>query len=328
MEFRERFYLDIARIFPVSYRSHLKEEIKFGGGKFDADTYLGSTTILAILAFLITLLAPYAWSNEFAVRHVGYALIVFVVIELVAYLVVYFKAEDRTKRVEEVISDALQLIASNVRAGMTPYQALKLAARKEFGPLKEEIERATALALGTESFSKTLLRISDRIRSETLERALKLFTTAMKSGGHLATLLEELALDIDNTKSLKKNLVTSTKQYISFIMFTIIIGAPLLLAISIEFVRIVTGMQSKAGSVTAAGLGGLVGEISITPSFLVKLSIIMLLLTSLLACILLGVIIEGKPKYGFKYSPIVIIGSLVAFFVLRYIIANFFGGII
>ena len=329
MRLKERVYLIISRLFPLRYKIYLKQLNVYAGEPFDVDLYLGSATILAFLACVVTLLVPYALANRLNVQFILFAVIAFVLVEAVAYLVIYFKAEDRTKRVEEILPDALQLIGANVRAGMTPYQALKRAARKEFGPLEEEINRATARALGTESFSQLLLDISKRIRSEILERAMELFATSMKSGGRLAKLLEELAHDVEETRSLKRELVTSTKTYIAFIMFTIVIGAPLLLAISIQFVKIITGMQARSGVTDVGfGLGFLAGQIAITPDFLIKLSIWMLIITGLLASMLLGAIAEGKPTYGFRYSPVIVIGSLVVFAVFRYVIGNFFGGLL
>lgn len=329
MKLKERFYLVIAKLFPLRYKLSLKRLVIYSGEYIDVNVYLGSATVLGILSFIATLLVPFAWGMSFQLRYLIYGLSVFGLIELTAYLIIYFKVEDRTKRVEEVLPDALQLIAANVRAGMTPFQALRKAARKEFGPLEEEIHHSTSRALGTESFSKVLLSISKRLKSEILDRAIELFTTAMRSGGHLAKLLEELAKDVEETRSLKKDLVTSTKTYVSFIMFTIIIGAPLLLAISIQFIKVISSMQAKAGvSNVGFGMGFLAGEIIITADFLTKLAIAMLVITSLLASMLLGVVREGKPKYGFRYAPVIIIGTMVAFVVFRYWVGNFFGGLI
>ena len=252
----------------------------------------------------------------------------FIFIQIISYLMVYFKAEERTKRVEDALPDAFQIIAANLRSGMTPFQALKLATRKEFGPLQEEIKYATSMALGTESFSDTLLRMSDRIRSDMLDRALKLFTTAMRSGGHLASLLEELAADISETRALKNELRTSTKTYTAFIMFTIVIGTPLLLAISINFVDMVAKMQAKTGITTAGfGMGFLAGEVTMTADFLTKISLFMLIMTSLLASMLMGVINEGKPKYGLKYAPTIIIGCMVVFFIAKYVVGKYIVGL-
>ncbi len=328
MKTKDKIYLNFARVFPNSHKNHLAKLLIYGGEIKSADYWLGSGTLLALLVMINIILIPWVFFGGFQRLYFIIGLIVFVFIEFLVYLFAYFKAEDRTARIEKALPDALQLIAANLKAGMTPYKAIKLAARKEFGPLAEEIDYATSRSLGTESFETTLLRISERTSSETLDRTLKLFTSAMKSGAHLAKLLEDLGSDISQTRELKNELVTSTKTYTAFILFTIIVGTPLLLAISIHFVTIVSAMQEKSNiSNVGFGLEFLAGKVVITPDFLTKVSLALLVITSILASMLLGVIKEGKEKHGFRYAPMLITGCLIVFYVSKYIIGNVFGNL-
>jgi len=88
----------------------------------------------------------------------------------------------------------------------------------------------------------------------------------------MANLLEDSAKDIAETHGLKKDLVTGTKTYTMFIMFTVVIGAPLLFSISMQFVEIMSGMQGAGATPTddSFGLGMSSGEITITPEFIFK----------------------------------------------------------
>jgi len=221
-----------------------------------------------------------------------------------AYLLLYFKIESRRKQVERVLPDCIQMIASNLRSGMTPFQALRASNRTEFGILKEEIEQAIERSLGTESFEESLLSIRNHVKSEMLDRALRLFTTAMRSGAHLADLLENLSQDLSELQMLKKDLVTTTKTYTMFILFTVIVGAPMLLAVSIRFVGIMADMQQRSD---------IFGSIAITPEFLTMASVILLVVTSLLSASLIGVIKEGKVLSGLLYFPF-IAGACLAMF--------------
>jgi archaeal flagellar protein FlaJ len=327
METRDRFYISFAKFFPYSYQKNLKQLLIYAGDKTPVEIWLGSGNILGLLLFIAISLFPWAYFGNFKLHYFGIGIIAYIMVQFFIYLLIYFKVEDRAKRVEDALPDALQLMSSNLRAGMTPYKALKLSARKEFGPLAEEINEATSMALGTENFTTTLLRISDRVRSETLDRALQLFTSAMRSGGHLAQMLKELADDISQTKQLRDELITNTKTYTAFILFTIIVGTPLLLAISIYFVDVITGMQSKSISGDVGfGMDFLAGKIALTVDFLVKVSIAMLTITGLLASMLLGVIKEGQEKHGLKYAVPIIATCLIMFVVLRAVITNMFGG--
>lgn len=321
MKFIERFYLDFARLFPRKYRNHLKKQFIYAGLKTEADLWLGSLNLVTILFFIIIIILPWSIFNYFQIIYLIIAFFLFFLIHLASYLLVYFKVEDRTKRIEEALPDFLQLISSNLKAGMTPFQALKHSSREEFGPLKEEISYATSRALGTGSFIEVLLTITKRVKSELFERSMKLFTTAMKSGGHLAVLLEELSRDMAETRSLKKELVTNTKTYSAFIMFTIVFGTPLLLSIGVRFVEMITEIQAKVPEGVGFGVGFLVGEIAITAPFLTKVSVALLIITSLLASMLMGVIREGKAKTGFRRFPFIAIACIVIFIITRILIA-------
>jgi Flp pilus assembly protein TadB len=322
-----KIYKRIGSIYPNFIKKKFAQELIYAGETTNVLSFLGSMTVLSLIISLGVLLFPLAFSNNITMLNAFLGILSFIAVIWLSFVLIYFKAEDRTQRVEEVLPDVLQLISSNIRAGMTPYQALRIAARKEFGPLYYEIKNVTSKSLGTKSFEVLLLDIGTRFKSEILERALSLFTTAMHSGGHLAILLNELAVDIEDSRSLKQDLVTATKTYSSFIMFSILISTPLLLAVSIQFLDFITGIHTQSSATAGASLG-LFGEISITVGFLTILSIVLLIVTSLLASLLIGVIKEGKLAYGLRFFPIIATGSLIIFFVLRNLINTFFGGLV
>ncbi len=329
MEIKDRIYRSIIKIYPAGYRKSLRQLYIYAGDeKKNLQGELAPLTIAAVLFAAVVILAQRQFFPDNPIEGILVAISVIVLAELFFYLFIFFKADRRTKKVEEVLPDALQLMASNLQAGMTAFQAMKLAARKEFGPLKEEFDYATTVALGSESFNQALLNVGKKVNSPVLDRAMKLISSSLKSGGHLAGLLEDLAEDIAETRSLKNELVTNTKTYSMFIMFTIIVGAPLLLAISIHFVRIVINMKSSANiSATEFGISFMSGAITLTPEFLTQMSVIILFITSLLACMLFGVISSGKEKYGMKFGPMVVAAALIIFFVAKYLVGQFFAGI-
>jgi len=286
---------------PEGIRKATATKLRYAGKATSPEQYLGGwiTTALAagLAAFAIVRLLhqPYAGIA---------AAFVFLFAQFMAYLLLYFKIESRRKQVERVLPDCIQMIASNLRSGMTPFQALRASNRTEFGILKEEIEQAIERSLGTESFEESLLSIRNHVKSEMLDRALRLFTTAMRSGAHLADLLENLSQDLSELQMLKKDLVTTTKTYTMFILFTVIVGAPMLLAVSIRFVGIMADMQQRSD---------IFGSIAITPEFLTMASVILLVVTSLLSASLIGVIKEGKVLSGLLYFPF-IAGACLAMF--------------
>ena len=324
----DRIYLDFARVLPAGFRQSFQKLVTYAGMKDDGNVYLGKAIMISFLYAIIAFITPFSLFNSFRLDFMIGAIVLLGLGLFLAYLMVYFRAEERTKKVEESLPDTFQMIAANLRAGMTPFKALKSASRGQRTALDEEIEYVTSRAMGTESFGENLLRISERINSDLLDKSMKLFTTSMKSGGRLATLLEELSVDISETQALKNELKTSTKTYTAFIMFTILFGTPLLLAISVNFVKMITSMQAKSISSTADfGLGSLMGTVTITPGFLMQISTGLLLMTSVLASMLMGVINDGKPKSGLRYAPMIFFGCMVVFFASNILVGKYLLGI-
>ena len=48
-----------------------------------------------------------------------------IVYQVFIYSVLYFRAENRAKAIEESLPNALQLMAANINSGMTPFLAMK-----------------------------------------------------------------------------------------------------------------------------------------------------------------------------------------------------------
>lgn len=312
-----------SRFFTAKYVREFNQMMIYAGEDDDARDYLGKNLFISLILTIVCVVLAFITGMILILSSVGLG--AFILFQVYVYLRVYYKMEYRTKKAEEALPDALQLMSSNLRAGMTPYQAMVAASRKDFGPLSEEFSYATTKALGNESFTQVLLNVGKRIKSSTIERAMKLMISSLKSGGHLAGLLEDLSENISENRALRNEVMTSTRTYSMFIIFVIIVGAPVLFSISIQFVGIVTGMQAKTNVASYEfGLGMLSGKMEITTDFLETISIVALTLTSFLACMLIGVIQTGRQTHGFRYVPFIVGGSIAMFFVAKIFISNLF----
>lgn len=322
----ERFYQSVIKFYPASLRRKVDQLLIYSGTPMSLARWLGPALVLGYLIFLINYQLPWAFYGAFSWWGVAFGLAGFLFVQLILFTVLYFRAEDRARRVEEVLPDALQLVSSNLRAGMTPFSSLRTAARPEFGPLEEELKIATTKSLGSESLESALMSISSRINSEVLERVLKLFSSSLRSGAKLADLLQEAARDITDTQTLKRELQTGVKTYSMFIMFTVIVGMPLLLAISIHFVRMMESIRPERLGEAAGAIGFGGGEQLITIAFLTQMSYVVIFVTSFLASAMMGVIREGKESYGARYVPVVMSLSYLLFFIGRWFISGAFAG--
>lgn len=318
----KRIFIAASKVFPRSYKESMDRALTYAGIETTADVWLGESLILGIFVFIAV-----SQFSRFGDPLLFYplAFLAFIIYLMGSYSIPYFQSKNRAESVEQVLPSALQLMAANIRAGMTPFQAIKVSARDEFGILKEELDRATTRALGTGSFSDALLDISNSIASVPLDRALKLFIRSVESGGQSARVLEETARDISQNMALKKELVTSTKTYSLLVLFSVLIGTPLLLTISIHFTERIGQMRSSLEVAEIEGLemGLLVGEMVFTSTFLVSVSAFIIIATSFIASLLMGVIREGEEKYGLKYALFIVPISLILFYTMRHITTMF-----
>jgi len=311
-------YHVFGKLTPKGINKHIKEMLDYSGVDMDSRVWFGSVLILSLLFGIVSLL--FSWVI-LAVTELSILILIaigaFLFTFLTLYLVLHFRVEDRKRRIENVLPDALQIIAANIRAGLTPLAALRVAARKEFGPLEEEIRYVTAKSLGIESFTDALMEMSKRIKSEILERTVALFIVSMRSGGSLAVLLENAADDILEGQELRRQLIAGTNMYIVFILFAVLIGMPALLSISIEFVNMISSLQEKSVSSSLSGEVGLGTQSPVSADFLFDISLVTIIGTSLTVSMLIGVIHDGKELNGLRYMLYMLTASIVVFLLMH-----------
>jgi len=307
-----------SRAAPGKIVDHIQQMLRWAGLWQDAKVWLGSTLLISWLLGVLVFLGlwiVFEVTELLVLSAAGGGTLVLVF--FVFYFLLFIRVEDRRKRVEKTLPDALQLVAANLRAGVTPVTALRMAARPEFGPLAEEIKIATAKSLGTESFTDALKAMSTSIRSEVLERTIGLFTASMRSGGNLAALLENTSNEIMEAQELRRELIAGTNMYLVFILFTMIVGMPLLLAISIQFIGMVNNLQAGGTGGQFSTELGIAFQAPVSALFIEQAAIVSLLVTSVFTSMLIGVIHDGSEWYGLRYAPLFAVASTVVFYVLK-----------
>ncbi len=319
----ERTYILASRIFPSRVNRSISDLLRYCGSTMTAETWLGRAAIISIIIFVLTA-AVFLFTVQNPLMALFLVLVGLLIFHVANYMLLYLKAESRARAVERVLPNLLQLIAANLNSGMTPFQAVKEASRIEFGILKEEIDTAIALSLGTMPFPDALMYMTTKVKSETFRNVMELFVEGMRTGGPLATLLNDIADDIIENLDLRREIVTRSKSYILFISFIVVVGAPLLSAVSIHFIRTITSITSTVALDVpeVANVGGITfGQLSLTESFLTTVSVANILVTALIASWLIAIIAEGRDKYMFKYAIMLVPFSMVMFYSLDYLIA-------
>ena len=257
------------------------------------------------------------------------------------YLWMSMASESKGRFVEKVLPDALQLIASNIKAGLTTERALIVSARDEFGPLGVELKSASAKVMSGTPIEQALFEIAYKIKSKSLERTLWLVSRGITSGGQMADLLMQIADDLREQLSIKEEVNANISMYVMLIFFTAAFGAPILFGVSTFIVEVMNAqmagismpdvsmmakMPSNMGMMQSVmGFGQ--GE-QITGEFIVNFSMICLFMVSAFSALTIGIINSGSEKDGIRFAPIILVICLALFFVVREILHMMFAGMI
>jgi len=250
----------------------------------------------------------------------------FVSVLALTYLHLYYVIHDRTKRVEEILPDFLLMVAAHMHAGLTPFAAFQAAARPEFGPIEREIREIGARSMGSETFTDALEQLTWRIDSPMLRRTIAFFENGLRSGGKLANLLETSAEEIRDIDEIRRETVLNTRTYTIFLLFILIGGLPLLLAISTEFLNIFTKMQAQVNTNDAKSMGSMMApSLNLSADFVGKMALVIISGTSVLVAVFIGVIGEGKILFGLKYAPPMAILAYALYLAIKLVLHGFLG---
>ncbi len=321
-------YRFFSRILPSKIQLKYRELLKYSDIKIPPDRFIGFIIIYGLIfslaiSFYLAFLAKTPILIMWPVLFIG--------LEILAYNWLLLSVNKRTRFVESVLPDVLQLMASNLKAGLTVDQALLSSTRPEFGILKDEINRiGKEIATGKE-IEIALKHMSRRIKSEKLDKTVSLISSGLKSGGELASLLDQTAVNLRDQKFVEDKVKSNVLMYVIFIFIAISIGAPLLFGLSSFLIGVLTDIMSgitiPAEATARMNLPLAVTEVSISTSFIIRYAIVSLITTSILGSLVLGLISKGKEKEGIKFIPALILLTVVVFFLVRTVIKNVLGGL-
>lgn len=321
----------VEKLIPRGMLNNYRKLVLYSNIEIDPDQFLNFIAMTGMVLSVATaaVVNSYLKYNMMAVFTAAIA-----VYTMAVYILLHLSAESKAKFVESILPDALQLMASNIRAGLTTDKALLLAARPEFGPLKDEINKIGRETMAGRSFIEALRKSTAKIRSNDMERTIALIVQSLRSGGQLADLLDQTADDMRDQQLIQKEITASVLMYAMFIGIAIAIGAPLLFAMSSFLLELLvknmelisTQMPTALKTMASSVMPVTAATISIKPEFARMYSIVSICISTLFGCLVMGLILKGEETAGFKYMPIILPVALALFYLASYLLKEFLGG--
>ncbi|MBN1793137.1 type II secretion system F family protein [Candidatus Woesearchaeota archaeon] len=267
-----------------------------------------------------------------AAMWIAFFFLVMGVLWLIYLFYLDMKIYQRTKEVEKVFPDFLQLASSNISAGMPIDRALWYAVRPNFGVLAKEIETVAKNTVAGQDLSQALADFSTKYDSRVIKRSVSLILEGLAAGGELADLLNKIALDIEETTILKRDMAANVTTYVIFISFATIIAAPVLLGLSTELLDIISRITASLVTETPSTSTGMFtfsfSEDAVSVTNFKIFAYTMITISSISAACIVNVIQKGRVKDGLGKIPVFIVVSVILYLIASEFIGGFFGSLI
>jgi pilus assembly protein TadC len=297
----------------LGYGSESKESRKKAGFVISYPLFFGLLTLV-----LGTVIFPGSGSQTLVLSYLIGVLFGFAGI----YVLIDYQSMTRARRIESQLPDALELVAVNISSGLTIENALVESARPEFGELASFLKKAAKEIYAGSTIEMALKEISQKVDSEILQRTTLLLTEGMRKGASLGDLLLRISNDLRNEDALKKEINSNISMYIMLIIIASAIGAPILFGagtiVAASFAKQSGDVIVNAPTTQVPLLGFISNQGSekyqFSASDIETLSVVSILLTSLFASLMIGIIRHNKEIAGLRYFPVLLIISLIIFY--------------
>ena len=283
--------------------------------------------IIGVISILIGIITYYITSNW-----IKSVVSIIVVLCLIIFGIIArkkLKESNKLRKMETVFPEFLELVSSNLRAGMTIDRALLLSSREEFSPLDEEIVRLGKDLVTGKEVESAFKDMAQRINSDKIRKTLNIIITGIRSGGNLATILQETSANMRERAFMEKRAASNVLMYVIFILAAIAIGAPILFGLSVVLVETLSGILGnlpELGADQTQQLPFTLTKVTVSTEFITYYAVLFLIVTNILGALVIGMVSKGEEKAGLRYVIPLVGISLTIFLLVRFALASYFKG--
>ncbi len=311
----------------------LSDELDLAGAKMTVERLLEIMIVGGLGVFIIVpvLLVEFLGINPAISALGGIGAAIFM--EVATYLVLELYIDQRKNFVDSVLPDYLQIVAANVRSGISLDKAMLLAARPEFKFFSEDIRLINKELYAGETMQNALLLLANKYRSLQLKHTVRMTVEAIQYGGGMTDLLNQIAKDLRNQQMIQREVSGQLFMYTIFIAFAALIGAPTLYGLTTQMITVTDTvwagiLQQNPGGLPTTGISFLrPSPPKITVTAYHDFAIIAVLLITGFGAFIVSTIATGSVVKGIRYLPVFIIVGLAVFFAVNTLIGGIFGAI-
>lgn len=286
-----------------------------------AATEMGTLLATIPLAFVTAGFSFVVWSGAldkyglFVGQPMAAPLLAGVAILLACTPTAYFTfVRDRAvHQMEDRFPDFLRDLNESHNAGMTMAQAIRVAARGDYGRLNDEVRRmAHQVSWGT-PFQDALKLFADRVGTPLVTRSIALMIKATQAGGNVKDVLAAAARDAREIKAVEAERRAAMRLYV--IVVYVAFGVFLAVTAALQGLLIPSVLSSTAGVGSGLG-GGFAVSHSLTLTDFKYIYFGVGLVQAIGSGVVAGVMSEGNLQAGLKHSCILVFLTIVGLSVI------------
>ena len=223
---------------------------------------------------------------------------------------IFMMMERRVDAIEQTTPDFLRQIASLLRAGVGLETALEDVSKHGGGPLNDELKRAVIEIKIGRTFDDAILSMGERLQSKNLDRTFRMILEGRRAGGSLSDVIETVAEDLRAVLALQRERKANVMMSVMFLIIAAVIAAPFALGMITVYSSFIQSL-GKVNPLLDASIIASTGYI---------------IIHSIIAGLLIGIIMYGSARKGVKFSVPLVIASYGIFYVVgkfAYLIVGF-----
>jgi len=240
----------------------------------------------------------------------------------------------RTKKIESIFPEYLNLVSQNLKGGVPFERSLWLSVAPDFKVLKDEMYVVAKKVTAGQDLDEALGEFSDKYDSLTVRNSFVLIVEGIKGGGKIAHIIDQIVAELENTKELKKELTASNLTYVIFMWIVVFGIAPFILNIALLFLGLLGNFSTGESVPTAAGNLGFVsglfslGSAEVNFEEFRMVSRIVLGIIAFFCALMVSLIQKGSFFGAVRLLPLFIVGSQVSYWVVNVVASSIFGSLV
>lgn len=250
---------------------------------------LGSL-VLGIVIFLVF--------SMFGIYPILGGVVGFLLPGMVVFIWLFFMMERRVDSIEQDTPDFLRQISSLLRSGLGIETALEDVSKHGKGPLTDELKRAVIEIKIGSTFEDALLSMGERLKSKNLDRTFRMILEGRRVGGSLSDVIETVAEDLRAILALKRERKANVMMSVMFLIIAAIVAAPFALGMIMVYSKFIA-VAGKPNPLADAAVTAASGYI---------------IIHSIIAGILIGIVLYGSARKGVKYALILAPAAYAIFY--------------